>query len=310
MPHGDAIGGSVATFETVLGTTDIELWVFRALWLVLPFLSGPLYAAALDDTDRLFQVGVSILLWGFWAVLLVASMVPRTQTLTALRVIPSAALVASAWAAIDAGGDASAREATIAVAATAVATMLSFRSTITDAFVDGSSYGDERRFLLGTPGPLLLGPLAIVWFCIVGGAVAGPLLLLSQRWILGAVALVLGWTLTWFAVPILHRLSNRWLVFVPAGLVLHDKTALREPQLFRVEDIEAFGPAPADTHEQDLSLDALGLALRVVLKEESKIIRNVRGSKIDLTAITGFVVSPNRPGAVIDEARTRNYPIA
>jgi len=302
--------GSVATFDAVLGTTDIELWIFRALWLVLPFISGPLFAEALDDTDRPFQLGVSILLWTVWALLLIATMVPRTQTLTALRVVPVAGLLATAWAAIDAGGDAGVWTVTAALGAAAITAMLSFRSTITDAFVDGSSYGDERRFLLGTPGPLLLGPLAIVWICIVGGAVTGPLLLLSQRWILGAIVLVLGWTLTWFTVPILHRLSNRWLVFVPAGLVVHDKTALREPQLFRVEDIEAFGPAPADTEEQDLSLDALGLALRVALKEESKIIRNVRGSTIDLTVITGFVVSPNRPGAVIEEARKRRYTIA
>jgi hypothetical protein len=36
----------------------------------------------------------------------------------------------------------------------------------------------------------------------------------------------------------------------------------------------------------------------------------VRGSTIDLTVITGFVVSPNRPGAVIEEARKRRYTIA
>jgi hypothetical protein len=289
---------------------NVELWIFRVLWLVMPFITGPLFEAALEDTSRSFELGVGILLWVAWGALLVAAMIPRSQTLTALRIVPFAAVFATIWAAIDAGSDASTTAAAAAVLAAALAAALSIRAPISDAFVDGSSYGDERRFMLGTPGPLLLGPLAIVWAVIVTGAVAGPLLLLAQRWALGAIALVAGWALVWFALPMLHRLSNRWLVFVPAGLVVHDKTALREPQLFRVEDIEAFGPAPADCEEQDLSLDALGLALRVILKEESKIIRNGRNRSIDLTAITGFIVSPNRPGAVIEEARKRSYPIA
>lgn len=302
--------GCVGTFETVFGASSVETWILRALWVALPFLAGPLFAAALDDTETLFQSGVSILLWVAWAALLVALMVPRTQTLTALRIVPFAGVAAAIWAAFDAGDDATTLAAALGLVSTAIAGVLSLRPPITDAFVDGSSYGDERRFLLGTPGPLLLGPLVVVWLCIVGGAVAGPLLLLAERWILGGIALLVGWPLSWFAIPILHRLSNRWLVFVPAGMVVHDKTALREPQLFRIDDIEAFGPAPADSDHEDLSLNALGLALRVHLTGESQIIRNGRGASIDLTDISGFIVSPNRPGAVLDEARLRNYPIA
>lgn len=301
--------GCVCTFESMFGASSRELWLFRVVWLLLPFLAGPLFAAALDDNPELFQRGVSLLLWAAWAGLLVALMVPRTETLTAIRIVPFAGAAAAVWAAFDARSDASAFTITLGLIATAAAGAMSLRPAVTDSFADGSSYGDERRFLLSTPGPLLLGPLALVWLVIVGGAVAGPLLLLAEHWILGPIALVAGWTLTWFAVPILHRLSNRWLVFVPAGVVVHDKTALREPQLFRVEDVATFGPAPVDSEEQDLTLDALGLALRVSLKEESKIIRNVRGQAIDLTEITGFLVSPNRPGAVVEEARERGYPI-
>lgn len=301
--------GCVGTFEAMFGASSRELWIFRVIWLVLPFVAGPLFSAALDDNEVLFQRGVSILLWAAWAGVLVALMVPRTETLTVIRIVPFAGGAAAVWAAFDARSDAGGTTIAVGLIATAVAAAMSLRPPVTDAFADGSSYGDERRFLLSTPGPLLLGPLALVWLAIVGGALAGPLLLLSERWIIGAIALVAGWTLTWFAVPILHRLSNRWLVFVPAGMVVHDKTALREPQLFRFEDVAAFGPAPVDTQEQDLTLDALGLALRASLKEESKIIRNVRGTSIDLTEITGFLVSPNRPGAVVEEARERGYPI-
>jgi hypothetical protein len=188
--------------------------------------------------------------------------------------------------------------------------VMAFRPTISDSFVDGSSYGDETRFLLTTPGPLMAGPIQVVWLVIVTGALGGPIALLDQRWMLGGISLLLGWPLAFFAVPILHRLSNRWVVFVPAGMVVHDKTALREPQLFRVDYIAGLGPAPADTDVEDLSLGGLGLALRVSLKEPSKIIRNQRSTSVDLTEIDGFVVSPNRPGAVVAEAKERGYPIA
>jgi hypothetical protein len=299
--------GSVGTFSPV----NVELWLFRALWLVLPFTAGPSFAAALDDADELLQTGVSTLLWAIWAATLVALMVPRTQTLTALRVVAPSGLVAVGMAIFSLRDqDSIAFDLTMAIITVGWAAVMAFRPTISDSFVDGSSYGDETRFLLSTPGPLMAGPIQLVWLAIAVGALAGPVALLDERWVLGGILLVLGWPLAFFAVPILHRLSNRWLVFVPAGMVVHDKTALREPQLFRVSDIAGLGPAPVDTDVEDISLGGLGLALRVALKEPSKIIRNERSSSVDLTEIDGFVVSPNRPGAVVAEAKERGYPIA
>lgn len=299
--------GSVATFTRVL---QIELWLFRVLWLILPFTAGPLFAAALDDTERPFQLGVSVALWLVWAAMLVASMVPRIETLTLSRIVTPLAFVAAIRAsfAVDSG-------ATIAIAlvSTGVACLIGLSGPVGDAFVDGSSYGDEQRFLLRTPGALLIGPIQLVWLAIAGGATLGPLLLFAQRWVVGAIALVAGWALAYFAVPVLHRLSDRWLVLVPAGLVVHDKTALREPQLFRTEDIAALGPAPADSDLEDLSLNGLGLALRTQLTGPAKVILNAQERETDdvaLTDIDGFLVSPNRPGRVVAAASERGFTIA
>ena len=297
----------VATFSSV--NSAIETWIFRLMWLILPFTAGPLFAEALQDTERPFELGVTILLWVVWAAMLIASMVPRTETLTMLRIVPPMAAVGSVWAALSASEDASTPIVILAIVTSSLAALLSLRPAVTDTFADGSSYGDETRFLLSTPGALLLGPIQLVWLAIAGGAVAGPLFLLGQQWIIGAIVTVVGWALVYFAVPVLHRLSHRWLVFVPAGMVVHDKTALREPQLFRKEAIDALGPAPADTELEDLSLGAPGLALRAALVEPSKIIRNTTGEAIDLTEVDGFVVSPNRPGAVVAEARRRGFQI-
>ena len=66
---------------------------------------------------------------------------------------------------------------------------MAWRAPIGDAFVDGSSYGDERRFLLRTPGALAIGPLFVVCAVIVAGLTVGPVLLLAQRWVVGAILL-------------------------------------------------------------------------------------------------------------------------
>ena len=287
-----------------------EIWILRILWVILPFTAGPLFGAALEDTSRGFELAVTIGLWVIWAAVLIAMMVPRTQTFTILRVIAPAAPIAAIWAAVDARNDVDPPAlAALGIVTTGFAAIMAARSTIGDTFVDGSAYGDESRFLLRTPGALLIGPLQLVWATIVAGAVAGPLLLAAQVWILGAILLVVGWGLAYYLLPVLHRLSNRWLVFVPAGVVVHDKTALREPQLFRKETIAAIGPAPAETELEDLSLSGTGLALRASLTGPSKIVRNRRGEDTELTDIDGWIVSPNRPGAVVAEARSRGFAI-
>ncbi len=291
-------------------STPWELWAFRVAWLILPFTAGPFLTRALDDGPSSLQTGATIALWLVWAAMLIASMVPRTETLTATRIVAPAAVVAVLAATLSELDDGAVDLVLVAaLVSTAVAALLAFRPQVSDAFVDGSSYGEERRFLLRTPAAILSGPIQLVWAVIAFGVSVGPVLLLAQQWIVGGIALVVGWPLAYLAVPVLHRLSNRWLVFVPAGMVVHDKTALREPQLFRKESITALGPAPADTDLEDLSLGGLGLALRAELAEPSKIIRNERGTDVELTDIEGFVVSPNLPGKVVTEAKTRGFAI-
>ena len=107
-----------------------------------------------------------------------------------------------------------------------------FVPTTGDVLLNGSSYGHERRLPLRVPGPVLLGPLVLAWAAIVAPLVAGPLLLAARAWIAGAAVLVLGLPLAAVGVRSLHGLARRWLVLVPAGLVLHDHQALVEPVLF------------------------------------------------------------------------------
>src|SRR5690606_42064115 len=95
----------------------------------------------------------------------------------------------------------------------------------------------------------------------VGGTCTGPLLLADRRWVLGGVALAAVLPLAWWGVRSLHTLARRWLVFVPAGMVIHDPLALVDPILLRRGSVRSFGPAPADTDAVDLTAGAAGLAL-------------------------------------------------
>ena len=252
---------ATATVEAKTATKEMEIWLFRALWLILPFTAGPLLSAALEDAPGALEIGGIVALWVGWAALLIASMVPRVETLTAIRIVAPAAVAASLTAALFLLDDASIGIVIAGLISTLAAALLAYRPQVSDAFADGSSYGDERRFLLRTPGAVLLGPVQLVWLAIVAGATLGPAFLLAEQWIIGGILLVVGWPIAYLAVPVIHRLSNRWLVFVPAGMVVHDKTALREPQLFRKEQITELGPAPIDHNFEDLSLGGLGLSL-------------------------------------------------
>ena len=117
--------------------------------------------------------------------------------------------------------------------------------------------------------PLVLGPVPLAWLAAVVAPVAGALLLAAEQWLAGAAVLAVGLPLAAVAVRALHGLTRRWVVFVPAGFVLHDHHALVEPVLFPRRSIRRLGPAPADPGPDttDLTQGALGLALELELAD-------------------------------------------
>jgi hypothetical protein len=178
----------------------------------------------------------------------------------------------------------------------AVAALVLFVPGVTDTFVDGSAYGPERRCALRVPGPLLLGPVELTWAAVVAGVAAGPLLLATGSWVAGAVTTAVGAVAVWFGGRALHQLSRRWVVFTAAGLVLHDPVILREVILFPKSSIRSLAPAEAGTTATDATGRALGLVLELQLDGPSK----VRGTDTDR-----LLFSAVRPGAVLQEARSR-----
>ena len=312
-PTGRRVAGSPDLAPTDGRAALLGRWLVPALWLTLPIAAGPAFADALDPRSRPVQIVASVGLWLVWAATLGATLVPRSVTLTAVRIVTPASFVAAAWAAL--ATPAFAADDVVALTVTLLATIASLSAFTGAVFVNGSAYGDERRLPLKPPAALLLGPLELAWAVCVAGAVTGPILLAARSWVFGAIALAIGWPAAWFAARALHGLSDRWIVFVPAGFVVHDLMALTDPLLLPRRLVRRVGPALADTRAPDFTLGATGLALQVDVSEPIEVTpvprrtRPGQRPKPQPARIDSLLFSPTRPGAVLREAARRRLPV-
>ncbi len=177
-------------------------------------------------------------------------------------------------------------------------------------WVQASAYGDEERFPLRLP--VGAGAAAVVaWLMWAPTMIAGPLLLAAESWIAGALvtALALGGVVT--LGPRWHRLSRRWFVLVPAGVVVHDPVVLADTFPLRTAQVASIGLAPADTQAADLTGPASGYAVEVTTTESVTAVFAFTPSEPNGKAIhlRSFLIAPSRPGRVLRSARTRGLPI-
>jgi hypothetical protein len=286
--------------------TPVGPWPIRIAWLLQPIALAPAMGAALDGADRPVQVLVAVMAWLAWTGGVVAVLVPRALGLTAIRILAPAGLGVAIWSALTVDDMA---PGVLAVSVAAVGAVAALSPTTGDVFVNGSAYGAERRFALRPPAPVILGPVQVVWVLVVAGAIAGPLLLADSRWIAGGIATAVGAPVAAIGARSLHQLSRRWLVMVPAGIVVHDPAAVNS-QLVKRSAIASMGPAPADTGALDLTAGALGLAIEVQLREAGTFeLRKRRAPRPTVVHATAVMFTPSRPGAVLREAAARSLPV-
>lgn len=284
------------------------LWPAQVLWFLLAVLVGQAVGGMIETQDSNFKNVVEVAMWLGWFVGLVALLAPSTVSLTIIRVLAPIVPIGVAVTALITStyGPDSAVAAVSSLAAAAVV----FLPQTGDLMINGSSYGAERRLALRPPAGALLGPIQIAWLACAFGLVTGPLLLASERWILGLVAMGAGAGLLFWGGRALHQLSKRWIVFVPVGFVIHDYYVLAESILLQRKTVTELGPAPAQpVAAADLSGGALGLALQVSLTEPTPIaVKNKRA--VESTKAPKLIFTPSLPGRLLAEARVRGLKLA
>lgn len=284
------------------------VWSFRVTWVLLAAIGGEGVSDALAGRSPGVRMGVGIGAYVLWGAVMVAACVSHPVTLTFIRIVVPLGVVLQAWALV-AADDVSAL-ALVALVLSIAALALVLASPVADDFVDGASYGDERRFCLRAPASLLLGPGVVVWALCVSGALIGPLLLAAAVWSAGVALTVVGWLIAGWAARSLHLLARRWVVFVPAGLTLVDPITLVDSVLFSRAHVAAFGPAFAGTTARDLTAGAPGLALELrVDPAESVTVRTSRTAG-EIVSCEAVLFTPSRPAAVLAEADRRRLTVS
>lgn len=283
------------------------LWVARALWLALPFTLAEQIDQATSGADGSLRWAASLMFWLAWVVGFGSSLVPLPATLTLLRILAPAAPLA-ALVALVAHDPGTAGWAGLALGLGCAASC-SF-SSVGDWFVDGASYGDERRFALKPPALLLLGPLQLAWLLTVVPLPAGVLLLADRRWVLGSLITVIGLLTAWWGYFAAWQLARRWAVFVPAGMTLVDEMALAQAVLFPAPSVTRLAPAREGTEATDLTAGAPGLVLQLDLSEPVEMVTAPRrGNVTEVTATDSILFVPSLPGSVLREAERRRLPV-
>lgn len=302
----------LAVHETVTQTGRVKapnsVWFLRLLWLLLPFT---LYEALVDSTAGAARgVGITAqaLFWSLWAVGFLLMLLPLPSTLTGLRIIAPIAPAASLCAALVEVPDAL---GWVGLAVATLAAVLAMAASVGDWYVDGSSYGDERRFALRPPAALVMVAVPLAWILTVAPLLAGILLLAGEVWGAGIPLVLVGIVTAWWGSFALWRLARRWLVFVPAGVTLVDEMALAEPILFPKGVIAHMGPAHVDTGAADLTVGAPGLVLEAGFTAPVEVVPTARrGEPTEAVAVGGVLMVPSRPAAVLDHAESRKIEVS
>ncbi|MCY4271605.1 MAG: hypothetical protein OXF00_03070 [bacterium] len=287
----------------VLGGDRVWVWAVRGWWAALPFTAGPVLADGLQETSAAWRTTASVGLWVLWGIVLAGALLAHPATLVLVRLAGLSAVAALVWAGL---GGADWDEVALMAAVTGALAAVALSAPVGQVFVNGISYGDEVRLLLRPPAVLLAGPLPAAAVVTVGGVVSGPLLLAAEQWAWGGIVTTAGGAVAVLGGRSLYSLTRRWVVFVPAGLVLHDHLAVRDPVLMRRRAVAALEPAPKSSDAVDLTQGAAGLLLELSLSQPIPLTPPTRRkSRTDEIQAGSILVAPSRPGEAVALARQR-----
>jgi len=298
---------STAPDESIDRLARFAPWVARAAWVMVAVIGGGAVESAVDGRSAAVTWTAAIGGWTLWAIAALGLAIAAVWSLTIVRVVVPLGVVATIGAGV---GGATAVELVLLGGSVVVTGAAVMSAEFGRQWVQASAYGDEERFPLRLP--VGAGTAAVVsWIVWAPAVLAGPLLLAARSWIAGALLTALAIAGVVLLGPRWHRLSLRWFVLVPAGIVLHDPVVLADTFPLRTAQVASIGLAPADTQAADLTGPASGYAVEVATTESVTAVfaftpAEPNGKAIHLRA---FLIAPSRPGRALRAARARGLPI-
>jgi len=264
--------------------------ILRGAWLVGALLPGTLNA----PDASLFSVWV---VWTLWALVAVGVLVPHPLSLTVIRFFAPLVSLHAAWMA--ATGAAVQWSAIGGVAALIAVSIAAFLPAYGEVHAQAAAYGHERRHLLRPPVAVLL-PLAVLWSLV---AVAAGFAGYSASLVVAGVAAAVGVVVGAFALRRALVLARRWLVFVPAGIAVHDPLVLRDTFMARGHDVRGLRVATDDTEAFDATCVTWGETLELLLAHPHDVSLSHFGARISRTLdrlhVTALLVAPSRPSRAL-----------
>ena len=265
------------------------MWAARAVWAAVGVLAP--WDAAADGRSAAVSAVLRSWGWTSWPTVMVALFVPAALSLTLVRTLVPAVAVTAFFMGIGVW---------LFVAVVILLVLLS--RNVADVLVQGSAYGAETRFALRTPVPYL-APAVLVWAVLVSTTVGGSLLLAAGNLAVGIPVTAAGALLAWKVPVRLHRLSRRWLVVVPAGLVVHDHLVLGETMMVRGNHLGAVTLVERAGDEADLTGAVPGRRVRIAMTQPDKVILSPITMRTlgttEALHVTSFAVAPLRAAAAV-----------
>jgi hypothetical protein len=198
----------------------------------------------------------------------------------------------------------------VALAAATLVALTAFMAETGVSMVQTAAYGDERRLPLRVPAAMQI-PIVVSWLVWLATWLTGASLLAAGRVVVGIIVLLIAGALTWLVYQRLHHFSCRWLVSVPAGVVVHDPVVLGETLMVLRANVQHAHLALANTEAADLTGPAAGHALEITVREMMQITfsataKNPKGSAIHAQA---FLIAPSRPGRALQALASRKVDV-
>ncbi len=289
-----------------------SVWLARISWLALAVVPGALSVPgasgdAMFSADNVAHLAAVALLWLAWAAVAFGLIVLHPLSLAAIRWLSPMVAAHVWWMALFAD-NASGLVRLVAALLVAVTLLVSLRAEFGARHVQAAAYGHERRHLLRPPVAVIL-PSALVWFVAVALA---AVVLHTERPAAAVPAAVASIVVAGFGWRRVSVLTRRWLVYVPAGIAVHDPLMLRDTFMVRRHDVRAVGvaadsssPDESSGESFDITGTTWGQPVQITLAHLHDVSLSAFGARmtrtLDRVHVRALRIAPTRSRAALSE---------